>query len=176
MSDAERRDNVGMPEEPSVTPAGEVEELRRQLEDKQDRLLRALAEMDNMRRRLQRDREDYIRYATEALIRDLIPALDNFDRALTAARANGEGATVLQGVELIQRELLRVLEKSGVTRYSAAGQQFDPARHEATARVISPDHAPGTVVAEVVPGYLLNGRVVRPAQVTVAVAPDEDAA
>ena len=160
----------------AAAPAGEVEELRRQLEDKQDRLLRALAEMDNMRRRLQRDREDYIRYATEALIRDLVPVVDNLDRALTAARSGQEGTKVLEGVELIQRELLRVLEKSGLTRYSALGQPFDPTRHEATARVISPDQAPGTVVAEVVPGYLLNGRVLRAAQVAVAAAPDEDAA
>jgi molecular chaperone GrpE len=175
MSDTDDRDQTTS-EPAAAAPGSTVEELQRQLDEKQDRLLRALAEMDNMRRRLQRDREDYIRYATETLIRDLIPVLDNFDRALAAARASQEGAKVLEGVDLIQRELLRVLEQHGVSRFSAVGQPFDPARHEATDRVVSPDHAPGTVVAEVVPGYLLHGRLLRPARVAVAVAPDEDAA
>jgi len=158
------------------TGAASEEQLRRELDEKQDRLLRALAEMDNMRRRAQRDREDYTRYATESLIRDLVPVLDNFDRALEAARGNVEAAKVVEGVELIQRELLRVLERAGLKRYSALGQPFDPTRHEATARVVSPQASPNTVVAEIVPGYLLHDRVLRPAQVAVAVAPDEDAA
>jgi molecular chaperone GrpE len=156
--------------------AAEVAELRRQLHEKHDRLLRALAEMDNMRRRLQREREEYLRFANETLLRDLIPALDNLDRALAAARHATDTARIVEGVELIQRELLRVLEKHGVTRYSAVGQPFDPTRHEATERVIRPETPPGTVVEESAPGYLLNGRVLRPAQVAVAVAPDEDAA
>ena len=154
----------------------DLEELKRQLEDKQDRLLRALAETDNLRRRAQRDREDYVKYATETLLRDIIPVLDNFDRALAAARAAGETGTVVSGVELIQRELLRVLEKAGLTRYSAMGERFDPTRHEAIARVASAGSAPDTVVHETAAGYLLNGRVLRPAMVAVAGAPDEDAA
>jgi molecular chaperone GrpE len=153
----------------------QLEELRRQLDDKQDRLLRALAEADNIRRRAQRDRDDYVKYATESLIRDLIPVLDNLERAVDSARATGAGS-VVTGVELIQRELLRILERSGVSRYSALGQPFDPTRHEAIARVVSAEAAPDTVVNETAPGYLLNGRVLRPAMVAVAAAPDEDAA
>ncbi len=156
--------------------ATDVDALRAQLDDKHDRLLRALAEADNIRRRAQRDREEYVKYANESLLRDLIPVLDNFDRALAAARAAGGAADVVAGVELIQRELLRVLDKHGVTRYSALGQPFDPTRHEAIARVVSGDAAPNTVVAEVAPGYLLHGRVLRAAMVSVAAAPDEDAA
>jgi molecular chaperone GrpE len=154
----------------------EVEELKRQLGDKQDQLLRALAETDNVRRRAQRDKDDYVKYATESLIKDLVPALDNFDRALTAARTAGEARSVVEGVELIQRELLKVLERHGVTRYSALGQPFDPNRHEAVARVVSAQETPGNVVSEIAPGYLLHGRVIRPAMVAVAAAPDEDAA
>jgi len=161
---------------PRDTAESDLEELKRQLEDKQDRLLRALAETDNVRRRAQRDREDYVRYANESLLRDLIPVLDNFDRALAAARAAGQSGTVLSGIELIQRELQRVLEKAGVTRYSAVGERFDPTRHEAIARVVSAEAAPDTVVNETAAGYLLNGRVLRPAMVAVAAAPDEDAA
>ncbi len=151
-------------------------DLRRQLDEKQDRLLRTLAEMDNMRRRGQRERDEYTRYANESLLRDLIPVLDNLDRALAAARATGEASKVVDGVELIQRELMRVIERHGVTRYSALGQQFDPTRHEATASVVSADQPSNTVVAEIAPGYLLNGRLLRAAQVAVAVAPDQDAA
>ncbi len=154
----------------------ELEDLRRQLEDRQDKLLRALAETDNVRRRAQRDREEHLKYANESLIRDLLPVLDNLDRALAAGRGTAGAATVVEGVELIQRELLRVLEKNGLTRYSAVGERFDPTRHEAIARVVSADRPPDTVVAETAAGYLLNGRVLRPAMVAVAAAPDEDAA
>lgn len=158
------------------TAVDETDELKRQLHEKQDQLLRALAETDNVRRRAQRDKDEYVKYAAESLIKDLVPALDNLDRALAAARAAGEAVGVVDGVELIQRELLKVLERHGVTRYSALGQPFDPNRHEAIARVVSADEAPGTVVNEIASGYLLNGRVLRPAMVGVAAAPDEDAA
>ena len=117
-----------------------------------------------------------MRYASESLLRDLVPVLDNFDRALAAARSEGGASGLREGVELIQRELLKVLERAGVTRYSALGAPFDPTRHEAVARVVSPSAAPNTVVDEVLPGYQLHNRVLRPALVSVAVAPDEDAA
>jgi molecular chaperone GrpE len=158
------------------TPLSDVETLKRQLDEKQDRLLRALAEADNVRRRAQRDREEYLKYANEALLRDLIPVLDNLDRALEAARTRGDAASVVEGVELVQREFRRVLERHGVTRYTALGEPFDPTRHEAVARVTTKDAAPNTVVSEQLPGYLLHGRVLRPALVAVAAAPDEDGA
>ena len=144
--------------------------------NKQDRLLRALAETDNVRRRAQRDRDDYVRYASESLLRDLVPVLDNLDRALAAARTEGGATGLREGVELIQRELLKVLERAGVTRYSALGAPFDPTRHEAVARVVNPQVTPNTVVDETLPGYMLHQRVLRPALVSVAVPPDEDAA
>lgn len=154
----------------------ELARLTRELADKQDRLLRALADADNIRRRAQREREDYTRYANESLLRDLVPVLDNFDRALAAARTAGDAGGVVAGVELIQRELLRVLERAGVTRYSAMGERFDPTRHEAISRLVSTEAPPDTVIAETAPGYLLHGRVLRPAMVAVAGAADEDTA
>src|SRR5581483_30712 len=159
-----------------VDTASELDDLRRQLADKNDRLLRALAEADNTRRRAQRDREDAVRYAAEALVRDLIPSLDNFDRALEAAQKAGAAPSITDGIELIRRDILKALERHGVTRYSALGQRFDPNQHEAIARVVSADKAPDTVVGESAAGYSLRGRVIRPAQVAVAAAPDEDAA
>lgn len=169
-------DSVGEASAEALDLHAEVVTLRRQLDDKHDQMLRALAEADNIRRRAQRERDDYVRYASESLIRELIPVLDNLDRALGAARASGDAPGVVDGVELIRRELLRVLERAGVTRYSAVGQPFDPARHEAVSRVVSVEAPPDTVVSELGPGYLLNGRVLRAALVAVAAAPDEDAA
>jgi molecular chaperone GrpE len=177
MNDHEHLDT----EAPGGAPDGdaatdELAELRGQLAEQQDRMMRALAEAENVRRRLERTAEERVRYANEALLRDLIPVLDNFDRALTAAREGGGAGSVLEGIELIQRELLRVLERAGLTRYSAMGQPFDPTRHEAISRIVSPTASPNTVVAETAPGYLLGGRVLRAALVAVAAAPDEDAA
>lgn len=181
------RDDVP-PEEPAPQgtdlPAQIIEEeltrLRQALEEKtreaeaaQDRFLRALAEMDNTKKRAQREREEYIRYANESVLRELLPVLDNLDRAIQAAQASGEAPAVVAGVELIQRDLLRVLEKFGVTPFSSVGEPFNPERHEAVARVPATDHPEMTVVAETLRGYLLNGRVLRPAMVTVAVPSEE---
>jgi molecular chaperone GrpE len=166
----------GTGEPAQAEAAAQVEELKKQLHDKQDRLLRALAEVDNVKRRTQRERDEYVRYANESLIRELLPVLDNFDRALEAARASGEAVKVVEGVALIQRELLKVIERAGAARYSALGERFDPNRHEATGRAVTAGQPPDTVVFEIAPGYTLNGRVLRPAQVVVAAAPDEDAA
>ncbi|MFQ5553695.1 MAG: nucleotide exchange factor GrpE, partial [Thermoplasmata archaeon] len=150
-----------------------LEEKTREAEAAHDRSLRALAELDNVKKRTQREREEYIRFANEAFIRDLIPVLDNFDRAIQSARSAPEAEGIMAGLELIQRELLKVLEKFGVTPYSAVGRPFDPERHEAVARVTTTDYTEMTVVEETLRGYLLNGRVLRPAMVTVAVPPDE---
>ena len=162
--------------------AEEIQRLRdaletktREVEAQQDRYLRTVAEFDNVRKRSAREREEYTRYANESLLRDILPVLDNLDRALQAART--EPATSLAtGVELIQRELLRVLEKFGVTPFTSVGQPFDPERHEAIARVQRPDLPDMSVAAETARGYLLHGRVLRPAMVTVAVAPDDSSA
>ena len=176
MDESNVRNSEPLESAPSAEARAEtVEELRRQVEEKQDRLLRALAEAENIRRRTQRDREEYVRYANESLLRDVVPVLDNLDRALEAARGTGEVSGVVGGVELIQRELIKVLERAGVTRYSALGQPFDPTRHEAIARVVSMDAAPGTVIGETLSGYQLHNRVLRAALVSVAAAPDEDA-
>jgi molecular chaperone GrpE len=164
-----------VPEEPD-----EETRLRQALEEKTgeaeanyDRYLRAVAELENAKKRAQREREEYIRYANESLLRELLPVLDNFERAVRAARTAGEAPGFLAGVELIQRELLKVLEKFGVTPFTAVGQPFDPAKHEAVGRVETTEHPEMTVVEETLCGYLLNGRVLRPAMVTVAVPPKD---
>lgn len=163
----------------SLEPEEEIARLRDALEAKtgeaeehRDRYLRAAAEFDNARKRAAREREEYTRYANESLLREFLPVLDNFERALQAARGEPAAAAVTAGVELTQRELLRVLEKFGVTPFPSVGQPFDPERHEAIARVPAQGRPEGTVVDETARGYLLNGRVLRPAMVTVASSPD----
>jgi molecular chaperone GrpE len=161
----------------STTPEGEIRRLREELaarareaEASQDRYLRAMAEFDNARKRAVREREELIKGANENLIRELLPVLDNLDRALAAAKGDPAAAAVSAGVELIQRELLRTLEKFGVTTFSSVGAPFDPERHEAIARVPATGRPDMTVVDEIARGYLLGGRVLRPAMVTVAMA------
>jgi molecular chaperone GrpE len=167
------------PAEPAPDLAAELDRCRealaaktREAEAHWDRYLRTLAEYDNARKRAVRDREEYTRTANEALIRELLPVLDNFDRALAAARGDAGAAAVTAGVELIQRELLRVLEKFGVTPFTSIGMPFDPERHEAVARVPTGAEPEMTVVGETARGYLLHGRVLRPALVTVAMSPE----
>ena len=149
-----------------------LEAKTREAESLQDKNLRLVAEFDNARKRAAREREEYIRFANESLIRELLPVLDNFDRALLAAKNEPGAGAVTAGIELIQRELLRVLEKFGATPFSSVGQPFDPERHEAVARIPTTEHPEMTVVTETARGYLLNGRVLRPAMVSVAVSPE----
>ena len=165
-----------------LEPEEEIQRLRdalqaktQEAEEHRERYLRGAAEFDNARKRAAREREDYTRYANESLLRELLPVLDNFSRAHQAARSEPGAAAVTAGVELIQRELLRVLEKFGVTPFDSVGQPFDPERHEAIARVPAVGQPEGTVVNETARGYMLNGRVLRPAMVTVATLPDATA-
>src|SRR5215813_2809901 len=170
-------DRDDSPHEEEIVRLREALETKtREAEEQRERYLRAAAEFDNARKRAAREREDYTRYANESLLRELLPVLDNFDRALQAARGEPAAEAVTAGVELIQRELLRVLEKFGATPFVSVGQPFDPERHEAVARVPAQGQAEGTVVNETARGYMLNGRVLRPAMVTVAAPPDTAAA
>ncbi len=162
--------------------AAEVERLRAELAAREreargheERALRTVAEFDNARKRAQREREEHTRFANESLIRELLPVLDNLDRALAAGRADPGAAALTAGVELIQREFLRVLEKVGVAPFASVGDRFDPERHEAIARVPGAPHEEAAVVSETARGYLMHGRVLRPATVTVAVPPEPSA-
>jgi molecular chaperone GrpE len=123
---------------------------------------------------MQREQAESIRFANEPLIRDLLPVLDNLERAVSHAQGGGNGQPLVEGVNLVVRSFLETLEKYGVTRVSAKGEPFDPSKHEAMAQVESVDIAPNVVVDEYRPAYLLHGRLLRPALVTVAKAPSEE--
>jgi molecular chaperone GrpE len=155
-----------------------LEELRserdaraREAAEAQDRYLRTLADFENFRRRVGREREDWRRQAQEALLQEILPALDNFDRALAAPPTAGADPGFRTGVELIHRDFLAALERLGVRSFTAIGQPFDPTRHEAVGRAERTDVEDHTVVAEVLRGYLFQERVLRPAKVVVAVHP-----
>jgi molecular chaperone GrpE len=143
----------------------------REAAESQERYLRTLADFENFRRRTAREREDWRRQAQESLLREILPVLDNFDRALAAPPVPGADQAFRAGVELIHRDFLTALERVGVRPFSAVGQPFDPTRHEAVGRVERDDVDDQTVIAEPLRGYLIQERVLRPAQVVVAVRP-----
>jgi len=139
-----------------------------------DLFLRERADLENFKRRMQREQAESLRFANEPLIRDLLPVLDNLERAVGHAQGGGNGQPLVEGVALVVRSLLDALEKHGVTRVTAKGEPFDPTRHEAMAQAESTEVAPNTVLDEYRPAYLLHGRLLRPALVTVAKAPTNE--
>jgi molecular chaperone GrpE len=155
---------------------GERDARAREAAEAQDRYLRTLAEFENFRRRTGREREEWRRQAQEELLREILPVLDNFDRALAAPPAGEADRGFRTGVELIHRNFLAALERVGVRPFVAVGQPFDPTRHEAVARTERRDVDDQTVVSEALRGYLYHDRVLRPAQVVVAVHPAPTAA
>lgn len=139
-----------------------------------DRLLRAAAETENVRRRLEREKQDASAYAVTSFARDLLGVADNLRRALDAippaAREDEAVKTIVTGVEMTEKELLNVLQRHGITRIEALGQRLDPNRHQAMLEVESDEHEPGTVVHELQAGYTIKDRLLRPSLVSVAKA------
>jgi len=160
---------------PGDDPAARIAELEAQLVAARDearaagdRWLRERADLDNVKKRAAREKSDAVRFGTEALVKDLLPAVDNLERAVAHAEGGGDGKALVDGVQLVLKALLDVLQRHGVTRVEARGERFDPAHHEAVAHVESPEHAQGHVVEEHQPGYRLHERLLRPALVTVS--------
>ncbi len=164
---------------PEIDPAEMIEEdlasLMRRLQEQEqvaaenhDKFLRTMADFDNFRRRTRQEMEDARRFAVEKFAVDLLPALDNYERALQHMEGDGEGA-VREGVLLIHRQLMDALEKHGVEPIDAVGKPFDPRFHDAIMRVEpAPGQQPGTVAEELRRGYTLHGRVIRASLVKVA--------
>jgi len=161
--------------DPSITaeaPAmDEVEQLRNSVEEANNRALRAHAELENYRKRARRELEDERRYANLPLLRDLLPVVDNIQRAIAAAEKNAEQGGLLDGIKMVAQTLENALARHHCVRIDALNQPFDPAFHEAISQVPSPDHPAHTVLMVAQEGYTLHDRVVRPAQVIVSAAP-----
>jgi molecular chaperone GrpE len=136
-----------------------------------DKYLRERADLENYRKRVQKEKEEILKYGNEQFIVEILPALDNLERAVAHASEESLSA-VIEGVRLTSNMLVATLKKFGVTPVETPpGTPFDPAFHQAMAQVESAEQQPNTVVSEFQKGYLLNDRLIRPAMVTVAVAP-----
>jgi len=135
-----------------------------------DKFLRERADLENYRKRVNKEKEELLNYGNKSLIEDILPVLDSLERALAHATEDGLGALV-EGIRMTHGMLLTTLRKFGVTPVESAGAVFDPAFHQAMAQVPTDDYPANTVVEEYQKGYLLKERLLRPAMVTVAVAP-----
>ena len=155
-------------------PADEALRLQVELTEANDRLLRLQADFDNFRKRAAREHQEAIQFGPQNLVKDLLSVVDNMDRAIDHAQqsAGGDLQGLLQGVELVQRELLAVLAKHHVTEIAAQGESFNPAYHEAMAQVPDETAQPNTIADVLQKGYQMRDRLLRPAKVVVTRAPD----
>jgi len=170
---------AGAPDAPETAPQAEaasdpVAALAKEAADLKDRLLRTLAEMENLRRRTEREVADSRVYAVTNFARDILAVADNMERAMKALddeireKADAGVKALLDGVELTERELIKVMEKHGIKRLEPQGQKFDPNLHQAMFELPDPSVPPGTVVQVMQPGYTIGERVLRPALVGIA--------
>jgi molecular chaperone GrpE len=159
--------------EPVAGPTAEqeAENLKAELDHVRDIYLRKLAEFDNFRKRVEREREDLRLAGVEEMVRELLPVLDNFERALQ--HAEDDSGAFQQGVEMIAKQLWDTVERRGVKEVNPVGQPFDPELHEAVQRVEDGQYPPGTVAWVMLKGYTMGDRLVRPAMVGVAVEPGD---
>jgi molecular chaperone GrpE len=152
-------------------PSDEADSYRIKAAELQDRLLRTHAELENYRKRARRELEDERRYAEIELIRDLLPVVDNVDRAITAAEKQADAALLLSALQMMRQQLEEVFQKHHAKIITAEGEPFDPSRHEAIMQRASEEHPEHTVLGVARQGMTLHDRVVRPAQVIVSAKP-----
>jgi molecular chaperone GrpE len=173
--DIELTPDQEMKAEPAEGLDSIIEKLQAQIADKnkelaelKDRYLRLLAESENARKRIRQQSDETVRLQRENLLRELLPVVDNLERAVDAARGGGNGKPIVEGVEMVLRSLLDFLKAHGVTQLTSVGEPFDPQRHEAVDQIESNQHPPNTVVNEFHRGYQIGDRLLRPARVAVA--------
>ncbi len=150
-------------------------ELAQALEDtkaNQEQYLRTLADMDNLRKRTQRDKEELAKFANENILRDILPVIDNLERAVEHAEQAESDEGLFEGVQMTLTQFGQLLSKFGVEPVDAVGQIFDPAYHQAMGLMVSDEHPINTVVQQMQKGYQLNNRLLRPAFVMLAKAPE----
>lgn len=159
----------------------EVEELRKKVEEKEkevkehyDRLLRVAADLENYKRRAAKEKEEWIKFANEDLIKAILPFLDNLERAVNHSEKVQDTGVMIEGVRLTIQQLLKALSKFGVSPIESVGKPFDPAVHQAMLLVETDRHEPNRVVEEFQRGYLLNDRLLRPATVSVSKPPEKE--
>jgi len=166
--DEESLDDEDMTSLENPTLEAELVKAKAKAEDHYNQLQRLQADFDNYRKRTQKEKTELIKYASERLVGELLPVLDNFDRAVSAAKVNPDFTSFSQGVEMILRQMQAALSKEGLKAMDAVGRPFDPNLHEAVLRVASDEHPENTVVEELQKGYYLKEKVIRPSMVTVS--------
>lgn len=160
-----------------VREAAQIAALHQEVGALKDRYLRAVAELENVRKRAEREKVEAAQYAFSKFARDLLSVVDNFSRAFEALKPEVRAAmpkevtAVITGIEATQREMVAVFERHGIKRVEAQGQKFNPNLHQAVAEVPSREHPPGTVLAVAQEGYMVGGRLLREAIVAVSTAP-----
>lgn len=177
QSDSEQNDIEDVPGAAEAQMAdgevGQVEDVEEQLAQAKDQLLRSIAEMENVRRRAQRDVENAHKFAVEKLLGDLFPVIDSMEKAVETAEnseADDGAKAIVEGVSLSLKLFVDTLAKAGVEQIDPFGEPFDPQLHEAMAMVPNPDAEPNTVMDVMQKGYVLNGRLARAAKVIVVKA------
>jgi molecular chaperone GrpE len=171
IPDVERMEDEGAPTsttDPAPALADEIVELRKERDSLHDRLLRQAAEFDNYRKRVERDRKDSAQFAAIDFVQELLPVIDDFERALQSEAPGAE--SYRQGLEIIHRALMDMLRKRGVTPIEAVGTTFDPQVHQAVAYEEAADRRDGEVMEQFTRGYRLGDKLIRPAMVKVAKA------
>lgn len=151
-----------------MTLEAELAKAKAKAEEHYEQMLRLQADFDNYRKRTQKEKTEIINFASERIVGDLLPILDNFERAASAAKTNPDIVAFSQGVDMIFRQLQTALSKEGLKAMEAVGQPFDPNLHEAVLRVDSDEHPENTVVEELQKGYFLKEKVLRPCMVKVS--------
>ncbi|MDN7240426.1 nucleotide exchange factor GrpE [Planococcus sp. N028] len=145
----------------------ETAALREELEAEQNKYLRLLADYDNFKRRVVKDRQEAEKFRSQSLLSDLLPVLDNFERALSVEAKSEEAASLQKGLEMVRNTLLEAVNREGLEEVKAVGETFDPHVHQAVMQEKDENAEPGTVLQELQKGYTLKGRVLRPAMVKV---------
>lgn len=151
-----------------IRQLAELERENQELKEKNDQLLRHVADIENFKKRLEKERADLRDFANEALIKDLLPVVDNLELAINHGRQQDSGTALLEGVENVLKGFLQVITKFGATPIQALGEKFDPAFHNAVMQQEDDSVADQTVIQELQKGYLLKNRLLRPAMVVVA--------
>jgi molecular chaperone GrpE len=147
--------------------------LETELAETKDRLYRLAADYENFKKRRQREKEELQYFANERLLKDLLPVMDNLERALESARTSDQARAITAGLELVLQEFSKVLTREGVEAVPSVGQPFDPSLQEALQAIETNEFAPGTVASEILKGYKVYGRVLRAALVGVACEPQD---
>ena len=151
-----------------------LEEVEKEKNELSDRLLRTMAEFDNYRKRVAREKEDLIKYGNEKFAFDILSVMDNFERSLEQARKSQEVEPVIEGIEMIRKQFVIALEKFHIKPFESVGESFDPERHEAMAQQEHDEYEENTVIEEYQKGYFLKEKLLRPARVIVSKSAEKE--